>query len=115
MNNTPQAVVQATEYTVSCIPEDNINSFSFGLTVRYRGGGRWAVQRGEHACLGADGTWADGVKPYDRGDDWLAAHRFDLDTALRLAKDAAPHVTVNGYTVADVLAMAARQDAEGVR
>ena len=110
---TTEPIVQPTEYSVSCLPDDDINSYAFGLTVRYRGAGRWAVQRGEHACLGADGEWADGVKEYDRGDDWLAAHRFDLDTALRLAKEAAPHVTVNGHTVADALAMAARQRAEG--
>lgn len=41
-----------------------------------------------------------------REDDWLAAHRFDLDTALKLAREAAPHVTVNGRTVADALTRA---------
>lgn len=105
----PEPRVQPTEYVVNCLPEDDWDGHAFALTVRYRGEGRWAVQRGEHACLGTDGEWADGVKPYGRGDDWLAAHRFDLDTALELAKAAAPLVTVNGFTVTDALAMHARR------
>lgn len=108
-----QVRVQPTEYEVCCLPEDDINAFSFALTVRYRGNGRWAVQRGEHACLGTDGEWAQGVKEYDRGSAWLNNHRFDLDTALRMAREAALKVTVNGYTVADALAMYQRQTAGG--
>ncbi len=46
------------------------------------------------------------MRPSERDDDWLDAHRFDLDTALMLAKEAAPKVTVNGFTVADALRMA---------
>jgi hypothetical protein len=34
---------------------------------------------------------------------WLAEHRFDLDTALTLAREKAPHLKVNGWTVADEL------------
>lgn len=115
MTTTPEPRVQPTEYRVNCLPDDDgDDGWSFGLTVRYRGGGRWAVQRGEHACLGVDGTWARGVSEYDSGDEWLAAHRFDLETALRLAKEAAPLVTVNGHTVADALAMRAEDAAGGV-
>ncbi|MFI6347275.1 hypothetical protein [Streptomyces sp. NPDC050560] len=97
--------VRPEEYSVTAVPDDAApDAHVWALTVRHRGGGRWAVQRGEHACLGADGEWAQGVKPYDRGNDWLDEHRFDLPTALRLAREATPHVTVNGYSVADVLA-----------
>lgn len=110
---TVEPIVQPTEFEVNCLPEDGIDSHVFALTVRYRGEGRWAVQRGEHACLGADGEWANGIKPYGRGDGWLAAHRFDLDTALRLAKEHAPKVTVNGFTVADALAMRERRNGDG--
>lgn len=96
----PVATCQATEYEVSILPEDDINRPSFAITVQYWGGGRWAVTRhGE--CLGADGAWARGVKEYDRGDVWLDDHRFCLDDALRLAREAAPHVVVNGHTALD--------------
>jgi hypothetical protein len=101
----PEPTVQPVRYTVTCLPEDDVNSHVFAIDVVYRGTGRWAVQRGEHACLGADGTWAQGVKEYDRGNEWLDTHRFDLDTALKLAREAASLITVNGYTVADALAM----------
>lgn len=105
MTTTPEATVMAVEYTVNCVPEDDLDSFCFEVPVQYRGNGRYAVIQHSHSCLGADGTWDQGVEEYDRGDDWLDAHRFDLDTALRLAKEAAPHVTVNGYTVAHALGM----------
>lgn len=97
---TPEPVVQATEYEVSILPEDDINRSTFAITVQYRGEGRWAVIR-HSSCLGADGTWDFGVKEYDRGEAWLNAHRFDLDTAIRLARDAAPHVVCNGHTATD--------------
>lgn len=100
-----EPTVKATKYTVNCLPEDGIDSHVFEITVEYRGRGLWAVTR-HSQCLGADGTWDFGVKPYDRDDAWLNAHRFDLDTALRLAKEQAPKVTVNGFTVADALRMA---------
>ena len=102
--NAPEPAVQAVEYTVNCVPEDDLDSHVFEIRVQYRGNGRYAVIR-MGSCLGADGTWDQGVKEYDRGEAWLDAHRFDLDTALRLAKEQAPLVTVNGYTIADAIAM----------
>lgn len=105
MTDVPEPTVQAVEYTVNCLPEDDLDSHVFAITVQYRGAGRYAVIQHGQMCLGADGTWDHGVKEYDRGDAWLDAHRFDLDTALRLAKEQAPRVTVNGFTVADALAM----------
>jgi hypothetical protein len=91
-----------TEYTVSCIPEGNINRHLYEVTVSYRGDGRWAVGRSGD-CLGADGEWDWEPSPSSREDDWLATHRFDLDTALDLACEAAATVTVNGFTVEDTL------------
>jgi hypothetical protein len=49
------------------------------------------------------------VKPHGRSAAWLAAHRFDLDTALRLAQAAAPTVTVNGRTAADAYRLTAEE------
>jgi hypothetical protein len=100
MTDLPDVSVQVTRYEVSLLPEGDVNRHVFTIDVEYRGADRWAVTR-HGSCLGSDGTWDFGVKQYDRGDDWLAAHRFDLDTALRLARDAAPHVVVNGHTATD--------------
>ncbi|MEO3976756.1 hypothetical protein [Streptomyces sp. CAU 1734] len=94
--------VRPVKYAVCALPENNINYRHYMIEVQHRGKGRWAVTQIDR-CLGADGTWAEGIKPYGRGEQWLADHRFDLDTALRLASEAAPHIVVNGYTVADAL------------
>lgn len=100
----PAATVQPTRYEVSCLPEGE-DRRHFALTVEYRGADRWAVAR-HGQCLAADGTWSYEPSPSNREDEWIAAHRFDLDTALRLAREAAPLLTVNGYTVSDALEMA---------
>ena len=101
--NAPEPTVTAVEYTVNCLPDDDLDGHLFAIRVQYRGNDRYAVIRLGDLCLGSDGTWDHGVKEYDRGDDWLNAHRFDLDTALKLAKEQAPLVTVNGHTVTDAL------------
>lgn len=110
---------RVTRYSVSCLPEDHIDADVFAVTVAYRGNGRWAVQRGEHRFYGADGKWStvfgwdrepvtdEEQAAYEAGyRAWLDAHRFDEETALRLADEAAPNVRVNGFTVADALAEA---------
>lgn len=60
MTTTPEPHVQVAEYTVSLLPDDDINALVYALTVQYRGDGRWAVVRAG-SCLGADGTWDYGV------------------------------------------------------
>lgn len=115
----PEPTVQPWKYLVSCLPEGHDERGLFTLQVECRGGDRWAViQRSQF--LGADGTWSWGfdwsrgdaepatseeMEIFDREQEaWLAAHRFDHDTALRLAKELAPKIRYRGYTVADALA-----------
>jgi hypothetical protein len=106
-----EPIVKATRYTVNCVPEEaSPDGHVFEITVEYRGRDRWAVTR-HGQCLGVDGRWEYELRPSEREDDWPATHRFDLDTALGLAKLAAPHVRVNGFTVADALGMAERRAA----
>lgn len=109
--NIPESTVQVTRYEVSCLPEGDDAKFSMTINVEYRGRGLWAVMRMSEA-LGSDGEWDYEPSPSNREDNWLETHRFDLDTALRLAKEAAPKLTVNGYAVADLLAMHARREAK---
>lgn len=104
----PQVTVKPTRYEVSAIPEDNRNHHHFTINVEYRGDGKWAVCQDRY-CLGVDGIWEYEMRPSEREDEWLATHRFDLDTALCLAREEAPKVTVNGITVAAVLARAKGQ------
>lgn len=100
----PQATVQAIKYLVSCIPEGADARSSLTLSVEYRGDDLWAVMDYPH-CLSADGTWDFEHTPSERTDEWIATHRFDLDTALTLARQHAPLLHVNGFTVSDVLAV----------
>jgi uncharacterized protein YaiE (UPF0345 family) len=90
-------VVQATEYRVSAAPLDDSDAGRFALTVEWRGEGRWAVMWHGDA-LTVDGEWEFEPRSSSRDDDYLARCRFDLPTALRLAREAAPKVAVNGRT-----------------
>lgn len=115
----PQAVIRPVKFTVDLLPDDVPDRDVFTITIEERNG-RWGIFRGTHRQLGADLTWSWGYAwnggdrepatsdewdDYHRGRDaWLNAHRFDLDTARRLAGEAAPHVKVMGTTAAQVLA-----------
>lgn len=96
----PEPLVQVTRYEVSVLPEDDINRSVFTVNVEFRGTDRWAVVR--HGwCLDSNGGWDYELRPSEREDDWLESHRFDLDTALRLAREAAPGLIVNGHTAVE--------------
>lgn len=95
--------VEVTRYTVSVFPGESINRYHYDVTVERRAPGRWAVcWLGR--CLEAQGEWGYEPLPSSREDDWLDAHRFGVDTALRLAGETAPGVTVNGMTAVECVA-----------
>jgi hypothetical protein len=96
----PEPTVWPTAYAVSCLPEDDPAWCGlFVITVVRRAPDSWAVVwRGR--CLSAIGEWDWEQIPSERTDDWKVAHRFDLDTALHLARNAAPLLKTNGHTVA---------------
>lgn len=106
-----EVTVEPTQYTVCALPHDNVNFTHYAITVdrvmSRRGVSGWAVRRLSE-CLGADGEWDYEPSPSSRTDEWIATHRFDLETALDLAQKAAPRVIVNGFTVADAIERAAR-------
>ncbi|MGO1049811.1 hypothetical protein [Crossiella sp. CA198] len=100
-----EATSWVTEYVVSCLPYESLSTVdghTFAVTVAYAGHDRWAV-RYLSTCYAADGTRSHEPLPSARTEDWLSRHRFDLDTALRIARWAAPQLRVNGRTVADAL------------
>lgn len=96
----PEPIVFADRYVVSVLPEDSINFSTYAIEVERKSPDRWAVLHHRFA-LGTDGDWDYEPLPSERTDEWKATHRFDLDTALELAKAAAPNVRVNRYTAAD--------------
>jgi hypothetical protein len=85
-------------------PESAMDADTWKVTVEYRGNDLFAVCMPVRKCLGRDGTWDYEVRPSEREDDWLAAHRFPLDEALDLARQWAPRIKLNGMTAAEVLA-----------
>lgn len=97
-------LTKVTQYTVSCFPDESVDNFGWDITVAYAGHERWAV-RYLSQCLSIHGQWVYEHIPSERTDEWLAEHRFeDVNAALKMARDLAPTVRVNGLTAADVIA-----------
>jgi len=79
--------ITMSQFTVSLFPETDPNHRLFAITIT-RGHRQWVVLH-QGLSLNADSVWA------------YETHWFDgLDTALRMAEAAAPHVKVNGLTAA---------------
>lgn len=93
-------------YTVTCLPPDDPDADVYEVKVEHCGvwEGRdlWRVVRGSHWILDRDGAWSPVHNSH--GPDWRATHRFSLEDALRLAKEAAPKVrAAGGMTPAQLL------------
>lgn len=97
-----------TEYRLSMIPPEIDNygeQHHWDIKVVWRGGDRWAVMQDVGRwCLSRDGEWSYESIPSERTDEWKAAHRFDLDTALKLAREQLQKVAVNGKTAEGYIA-----------
>jgi hypothetical protein len=91
-----------TQYLVSCLPDGHYLVDTWAVKVEMREPGRWAVSNGS-ACFNADGVSTPEPIPSGRSDDFKARYRFDLDTALDLARRVAPTIVINGLSSADVL------------
>lgn len=87
------------------LPDTHPAHRHYAIQLERRSGERWAAtNRG--AVLNSDGGWDRELRNSDRAGNhrWAVSHYFDFSTAQRMAKKAAPEVTVNGRTAADVLA-----------
>jgi hypothetical protein len=102
--------VTVTSYKISIWPEgcSGMDSAMYCCSVVHSGYGNWSVRRGSGSSnapvLGADGQWHAERLPSERTRKELAEHRFDLDTALKLAHEMASRVTLNGLTAEEALA-----------
>ena len=94
-----EPTVEPTAYLVSVIPDAGPDASMWAVKVERRGPGSWAVIHLSR-CLHRSGRWDHEPLPSSRTQRWLSSHRFDLETALKLAKKAAPTVTVNATTPA---------------
>lgn len=101
--NLPEPIEQTVHFTVCSVPEEAVvDAHLWAVHVkRHRGG--WSVSDGADVCYG-------GGTAHDRRADCAAQHRFDEDTARRLAYQTAPTMVVLGRTPAQFLAeLAARR------
>lgn len=107
---TTRVYTRTTSYTVTCFAAAaHPFAYVFDVKVDETAPGRWAIRRGP-ACLSAMGTWEYEPIPSERDEDFLAAFRFDLRTALELAERVAPDVVINGRRAGDV----ARESADDI-
>lgn len=90
--------VLCTEHRVCAVPRSVPSWQAWSLKVVWRSENRWAVADGFGRCLSRDGEWSWESSPSERTEEWIAEHRFDLDTAMALAISACEHVEVNGFT-----------------
>lgn len=102
-SSPPRAVVRPSRYTVTCVPPDTApDAHVWAITVEEQRDGRWIANH-MGSWLTADGDWEIGYSGAYRA----CAH--SLDTAMRLATQAAPLVVINGFTVADAVARSKEQ------
>jgi hypothetical protein len=93
----PHVWTEPTAYTVCAVPETVEEWEIFAITVERTAPGRWAIRR-RSRCLDRDGAWVHESIPSERSDDFLERCRFDLDTALDMARQVAPTLRSNGIT-----------------
>lgn len=100
MTERPRETIE--QFRLTYLPEGHPEIDVWSLTVEWRGDGLWAIcQRSQ--CLASDGVWDYEPSSSERTKEWRATHRFDLPTALRLAKAQLADIVVNGLSVFDVM------------
>lgn len=96
--------VRMTRYEVCALPAHHDDFPAYRLFVEWRGDDQWVVRR-DRRVLDENGRWEWESSLRDSD---TANYHFDVETALRLAEDAARQVVTNGMTPADVLNADAR-------
>lgn len=86
------------QYVVTALPDDDVDQHTFSLTVERRAPDRWAICW-LGMCFSKNGTWDYEALPSERTNEWKDDHRFDMETALALAKGEVMKIKVNGLTV----------------
>lgn len=96
---------EATRYEINAVPSGHPDAHKYVIIVERTGPDEWAVRRDGY-CLGHTGRWTPEPPPQLRTGSWLGLHRSPLDQALDAATLAAPAITVNGRTAAQIAAAA---------
>jgi hypothetical protein len=91
--------VEVTSYRIALLPHEHPMRGFAAITVRLCDSGRWQVDR-LGFLLDVQGRWEQAGK-HTR--EWREEREFDLETAIRLARAAAPLVLVGDSTVGALL------------
>lgn len=98
----PAVRVYPTQYLVSCFPLDDEDSTTWSVKVELRGKDRWAVLHMGY-CYDIDANAEYEPLSSSRTDEFLAKFRFDLNTALDVARKVAPKLIINDLRAEDVV------------
>lgn len=102
-------VYEATErVSISPIPLGTFDRDVWAVQVERAGypgsPGIWAVRNMSRCWNAGTGTWDHEPIPSDRTGEWLAEHRYDYDTAIRIAREICGDVEWNGRTADQIAA-----------
>ena len=92
--------INPTTYTVCSLPEDDVNSQVWSLTIEWRGPlDSWAVCHMSRCLSNRAGKWDYEPMPSSRTEAFIRNHRFPLAEAKTRALLAYPKLVINGPRV----------------
>lgn len=98
--------MRITEIEICALPYEDEDAHAFTIKVCRRGPKAWALIRHGSCWDKVEKTWDYESVPSERTDEWLASHRYvNMREASEAAKEIAPFLTVNGWTVEQALRM----------
>lgn len=104
--------VEPITYEVTAYPFHDVNRSDWVIRVERRAEDRWAVLYRSSCWNRRTKKWDYEPMPSSRTDAYKRTHRFDLDTALTIAREQAPKLTQMGWTVERAIAEAEQWQAE---
>lgn len=103
MGSEGEVTVEPITYEVTAYPFHDINRDLFAIRVERRAENSWAVMLRSACWNRRTKTWDYEPMPSSRTAAFMRTHRFPLDQALAIAREQAPNLTVNGWTLADTI------------
>jgi len=95
----PTLSVRPVAFEVCALPESDRNHRSYVISVERISAAIWLVRNGA-LYLDQRGQWSTGPESSETWPEWQARHGCDLAAALQRAMQAAPVLSVNGFTPA---------------
>lgn len=101
----------ATEFMVTALPVDHPANRHYAVWVQWIGAGQFMVcpfrNMQPRECwdvVAGEWTYSNGSEDMNQ-EEFMSRTRFPLERAMAIAREVAPGMTCNGFTVTDALAM----------